>query len=149
MMPVRIVLHCSDTDNGKPVDVATIRRWHLDRGWADIGYHVVLQPDGQRDKGRGLREKGAGVEGANEGSTHVCLIGRDRFTAQQFHALRYFIDSMVTTYSIKPWELYGHYQFPSAIKLGKTCPNMDMARIITWYHLDLDEAIKPYLLLDQ
>ncbi len=41
-----IVLHCSATPQGRDVTVADIRRWHLERGFADIGYHFVVRLDG-------------------------------------------------------------------------------------------------------
>ncbi|MCA3738768.1 MAG: hypothetical protein IM673_12020, partial [Phenylobacterium sp.] len=58
--PVReIILHCSATRpewmGNAPLSAkrAEIRRWHMqDRGWRTIGYHWLIDFDGQRAAGR-------------------------------------------------------------------------------------------------
>ena len=37
-----IILHCSATPEGKDYSVDTIRKWHLQRGFSNIGYHYVI-----------------------------------------------------------------------------------------------------------
>ena len=37
-----IIIHCSATPEGKDFTVDDIRRWHLARNFADIGYHYVI-----------------------------------------------------------------------------------------------------------
>jgi len=91
-----IILHGSASEFG---DVKTIRRWHLERGWKDIGYNAVigngfLTKDDWRKKrydssldglimpGRDLNdnpydflgEVGAHALGYNENSIGICLI---------------------------------------------------------------------------
>ncbi|GFP28973.1 hypothetical protein HKBW3S33_02389, partial [Candidatus Hakubella thermalkaliphila] len=34
-----IIIHCSDSEWGCARE---IRKWHLERGWKDIGYHFVI-----------------------------------------------------------------------------------------------------------
>lgn len=77
-----IVVHCSATrlswmgNNRTSEKVAEIRRWHTeDRGWNDIGYHLIIDRDGTVAKGRPFTVIGAGVEGHNRGVIHICLIG--------------------------------------------------------------------------
>ena len=41
-----IIVHCSATPDGRPVTVQQIRQWHLQRKFADIGYHFVIYLDG-------------------------------------------------------------------------------------------------------
>ena len=42
-----IVLHCSATKADQQITTAEIRRWHMaERGWADIGYHWIIERDG-------------------------------------------------------------------------------------------------------
>lgn len=142
--PRRIILHCSASRNGEPVDISIIRQWHLARGFLGVGYHLVIQPDGSVQKGRDLTEQGAHVTGENNDSIGVCLIGNDRFTKDQFRSLAIQLNLVQSTCKIPYWALYGHYQFPSA--KGKTCPNMDMARVLSWYIKSDELAILPYLL---
>lgn len=70
-----IIVHCSATPEGRVVTAATIRRWHLDRGWRDIGYHYVIRLDGTIEAGRPLDEIGAHVQGRNTGTIGVCYVG--------------------------------------------------------------------------
>lgn len=145
MTPTRVILHCSVTPNGKRVDISEITKWHQARGFKTVGYHMALQPDGEVQRGRSLKEVGAHCEGENHDSIGICLIGTDRFTRAQFKALRYQLESLRVTYSIHDWAVYGHYQFQSAIKQGKTCPNIEINRLLYWYLCNDDAAITPYL----
>jgi len=143
--PEKIILHCSASPNAVRCDISEIRKWHLARGFTDVGYHLVLQPDGEVQNGRSLTSEGAHCSGENDNSFGVCLVGNDRFSMKQFDALRYKLDSLVLCYDIPKWAIYGHYQFKSAIKQGKTCPNIDMQRLLFWYLTGNQDALKPYL----
>ena len=71
-----VYLHCTATAPGKPVSVEAIRRYHMDvRGFRDIGYHYVVQPDGTIEEGRPSDEQGAHVKGDNVRTIGVCMIG--------------------------------------------------------------------------
>jgi N-acetylmuramoyl-L-alanine amidase len=145
-----IVLHCSDTTNGVAVPAAEIDKWHKARGFKRIGYHIVIQPSGLVENAgnsecRGLNQQGAHVSGGNKNSIGICLIGRTKFKANQFHALRYQIQGLQQLYNIPLWGIRCHYQYESAMKKGKTCPNMEINRILVWLsHGDVN-ALKPYL----
>lgn len=83
MRPItEIILHCSDTKpawSDSKTDqqvVDEIRLWHTrDRGWADIGYHYVINRNGSVMIGRPLEKVGAHVKGHNTGTIGICLIG--------------------------------------------------------------------------
>ena len=48
-----IVVHCSDTEDGKNFTEKDIDRWHRAQGWAyGCGYHYVVQIDGTVERGR-------------------------------------------------------------------------------------------------
>lgn len=144
--PYRITIHCSDTKNGQPCEIDTIRRWHVNRGFTDIGYHAVIQPDGTVQRGRGLNELGAHVLGENEGNIGICLVGHDKYTSRQFDSLRSFIDALRLNMSIEIWNIFCHYEFFSAKKQGKTCPNIRASDIVCWYIVKTNEPIGKYLL---
>ena len=59
----KIIVHCSATPEGKAFSVADIRRWHLQRGFSDIGYHFVIYLDGSVHVGRPLAKAGAHCKG--------------------------------------------------------------------------------------
>ena len=71
----KIIIHCSATPEGKAFSVDDIRRWHLKRGFADIGYHFVIYLDGSVHVGRPLAKAGAHCKGHNAHSIGVCYIG--------------------------------------------------------------------------
>lgn len=147
MTPTKIIVHCSASANGKRVDISEIEKWHKARGFNKIGYHLVIQPDGEVQRGRGLNEVGAHCEGENANSIGICLVGNDKFSKAQFQALEKQLDSILLTYeTIRHYAIYCHYQFKSAQKQGKLCPNIEINRLLVWYHLKEDGAIKPYVL---
>jgi len=147
MKPYRITIHCSDTRNATRFPAAWIRRWHIDRnGWDDIGYHLVIQPCGEVERGRGLNVQGAHVASDNYGNVGICLIGRDRFSHNQFDALRYQLESICQTYDIERWAVYMHNQFASAQRQGKTCPNIPINEFLAWWLENDTHAIDPFII---
>lgn len=149
--PTRITIHCSDTPDGKRVTVDEIRKWHLARGWSDIGYHFVVYPDGTIASGRPADKQGAHVEGENAGNLGVCLNGRSKYTAEQFDALRVLLERLCDQYEIGTNEIYGHCEFESARRQGKTCPGIDMDALRRWFVSEdpTHETLSAYILEEE
>jgi len=80
------ILHCaavpSDWHFGKTAAqmVNEIRRWHLERGFNDIGYHYLIAPSGSIAVGRPLSKEGAHVAGHNSGTVGILLIEHIRIS---------------------------------------------------------------------
>jgi len=128
-----------------------IRRWHMENGWRDIGYHFVIlngMPksgtffsclDGAVECGRDLDgdsflkdyEIGAHALGYNRNSIGVVLIGVRTFTKKQKKTLLNLLGTLCAMYNIPRKNILGHYETAAGNALGKTCPNlkMDMVRI--------------------
>lgn len=70
-----IILHCSATKEGADFSAADIRRWHLQRGFNDIGYHFVVKLDGTVEPGRDINVTGAHCLNHNSRSIGVCYVG--------------------------------------------------------------------------
>ena len=70
-----IIVHCSATPEGKDFTVLDIKKWHLERGFSDIGYHYVIYRDGSINKGRDESKIGAHCTGHNSYSIGVCYVG--------------------------------------------------------------------------
>jgi hypothetical protein len=48
-----IIVHCSATPEGRDVKAEEVRRWHVEEnGWSDIGYHWIIELDGELEKYR-------------------------------------------------------------------------------------------------
>lgn len=124
-----IVVHCSATPAHRKIGVAEIRNWHKERGWRDIGYHVVITRSGFIEFGRDLDEQGAHVYGHNHNSIGVCLIGgvdehgkaQNNFTPEQFKSLRLVILALQARYVNA--QVMGHRDFP---EVAKDCPSFDV-----------------------
>ena len=123
----KIIVHCSATPEGRDVSVDTVRDWHLDRGWSDIGYHYVIELDGTIKEGRPVERQGAHVRGLNKNSIGICYIGgcdakmspKDTRNESQREALEYLINDLMNTYPNST--LHGHNEFSS-----KACPSFNV-----------------------
>lgn len=74
-----IIIHCSDTPEGKDFHVEDIDEWHKEQGWHGCGYHYVVALDGTVEVGRHEKNIGAHAKGHNKRSIGVCYIGgRDK-----------------------------------------------------------------------
>ena len=71
----KIIIHCSDSPEGRNDTAADIRRWHKARGFRDIGYHYVIDLDGTVEEGRPLAQAGAHCTDHNSHSIGICYIG--------------------------------------------------------------------------
>jgi len=119
----RHIIHCSDSPDDRDVDAAEIKRWHLERGWADIGYHFVIRRNGDIEGGRPLAQPGAHCEGHNRDSIGTCLVGRHGFAEGQIRALKYL--HMVLGLQFPGLTVHGHRDFNPR----KTCPNFEVAEV--------------------
>lgn len=86
----KAVIHHSDS--GCSTTVEDIDRWHKEKGWDGIGYHIVIACDGQVHAGRNYHIKGAHAKSGKPYSrnlwTGIVLIGRDTFTQAQITSLK-------------------------------------------------------------
>jgi len=149
-----LVVHCSATQEGRHIPTEEIKRWHLKKGWSDIGYHAVIELDGSVHDGRPEIRIGAGVKGYNKNSLHICYIGgyeakkkngkwvsKDTRTQAQKDALR---DMLEYWKNLHPnAEVLGHRDFPN---VAKSCPCFsakDEYKDITdrFKHLDFNEDL--------
>ena len=118
-----LVVHCSDTnENDTCLD---IHKLHLEFGWDGIGYHKVIRQDGVIEDGRPEYWVGAHVKGFNDISLGVCLIGKNKFSKEQFVSLKSLIKFWKIQY--RKAQIVGHCDFDYT---NKTCPNFDVK---TWY----------------
>lgn len=125
-----IIIHCSATPEGKDFTVEDIRRWHLARHFADIGYHYVIYRDGSVHEGRAENIAGAHCLGHNAHSIGICYIGgvakdgktpKDTRTPQQKQALRQIVQQLQFVYTHAT--LHGHNEFSS-----KACPSFNVQK---------------------
>ena len=117
---VRLTLHHMASENA---GIETIHQWHLDRGWAGIGYNYFITLDGRIIEGRGLNI-GAHASGFNSTSIGIGFQGdyeniNGGMPDAQFNAGMWLIKKLMTDIStIK--EITGHRDLMST-----TCPGQN------------------------
>jgi N-acetylmuramoyl-L-alanine amidase len=122
----KIIIHCTATPEGREHDVADIRRWHLKRGFNDIGYHYLIHIDGTIEEGRPINKQGAHCSGQNRGSIGVCYVGgmskdmkkaKDTRTQAQKDSLIKLMHELIYKYN-KDMTIHGHNEYSN-----KSCPS--------------------------
>jgi N-acetyl-anhydromuramyl-L-alanine amidase AmpD len=126
-----LIIHCADTPDGSTrYGVRDVTRWHTDpkpkgKGWTHIGYHWVIHTDGTIHRGRPKEQAGSHAAGHNSNSFGVCLMGRTRFTPQQWASLKALVHTKMDDYGIPPNGVRGHndvdWRHPP-----KSCPGFDV-----------------------
>lgn len=123
----RVILHCSATPEGREFGAEDIRRWHINRGWTDIGYHYVIHIDGLIETGRPVSIQGAHTSGENENSVGVCYIGgldlsmdaKDTMTVPQEIAFVELVNSLRLIFG--DLSIHGHNEYSP-----KACPSFSV-----------------------
>jgi len=121
-----IVIHCTASPDYMDIGANTIKQWHLDRGWSDIGYHYVIRRNGEIEKGRPDDIAGAHARGVNQTSIGVVWVGETQIDVLQEKAMMSLIHFLMGKYNIKIENVLGHCE---AVKTSKTCPNLNMNRV--------------------
>ena len=124
-----IIVHCSATKEGKDFTVADIKRWHLERGFSDIGYHYVIYRDGSVHEGRNVNISGAHCTGHNSHSIGVCYIGgldadgkaKDTRTNSQKISLLKLLKQLKSIYPKAT--IHGHCEYAN-----KACPSFNAGK---------------------
>jgi hypothetical protein len=121
----KVFLHCSASDNPLHDDVSVIRQWHLDKGWADVGYHYFITKGGVIQPGRPLEEVPAAQQGYNTNTLAICLHGleADKFTEAQFIALRQLCSAIKSQYDHITF--HGHCEVST-----KACPVFNYKEVL-------------------
>lgn len=122
-----IIVHCSATPEGRNFTVSDIRKWHIQRGFSDIGYHWVIYRDGSIHAGRLENKIGAHCLNHNAHSIGVCYVGgmtmdgrspKDTRTPEQKEALIKLLKDLKKRYPKAT--IHGHKEFAA-----KACPCFD------------------------
>lgn len=122
-MPWRVTLHHTDGRFTKDLDESRaearfIQDFHMNgRGWNDIAYHFLVDPQGEILEGRPLETLGAHTLGNNPGNVGIVLLGtyhapvNDMPTAAQLDAVARIGRFLVKRYGIDPATLKGHRDY--------------------------------------
>ncbi|MCP5006233.1 MAG: hypothetical protein GY941_20180 [Planctomycetes bacterium] len=131
-MITEIIWHCAATPEGRSIGknpAETIDRWHKERGWSSIGYHVVVDLDGKIYLGRDWGRTGAHVKYHNKESLGFCYVGgvakdgktvKDTRTPDQRASMLWLSEAVTAKYPHIS-RISGHRQYAA-----KGCPSFDV-----------------------
>ena len=107
----------------KTASVETVHKWHLDKGWAGIGYHFYVRKDGSVYRGRPENWVGAHTDGHNSTKIGICVEGNfetEKMPAAQKKAIVELLAYLRDKYGDQ--KVYGHRDLDSTACPGKNFP---------------------------
>lgn len=119
------VIYATDTAT-MAARIERYRMLHRGNGWADIGYHLVIDRAGTLWQGRAIRWQGAHVKNRNEGNVGVLVMGnfeRQQPTAAQMRTLDRVLRDLMRTYRVPKSRVYTHREWPDA---QTACPGRNL-----------------------
>ena len=126
-----IVVHHTASPTGvwqggrwRKIGVEDVRRWHLGQGYKEVGYHYLIDGDGEVWPGRSLEEVGAHCRAGRRNHTHlgVAVIGNMEYQAPspaQMESLIKLCRALMERHGIPAGKVELHKQVPGAATL---CP---------------------------
>jgi hypothetical protein len=103
-----------------------------DNGWADVGYHFIVDPQGQVWEGRRLMHQGAHAGGAaNIGNVGVCLMGNfetDRVPRAQIAGLTNLLEALRVQFDVPRSEVRTHREWKAT-----ACPGQHLQSVVAGY----------------
>lgn len=138
----RLVIHCTDTPEGRKVSADDIRRWHTSptsqggRGWAQVGYTDMFHLDGTVERLVANNEDATvdpweitnGAKGYNSTSRHIVYVGGRSATSKTPKDTR----TEAQKEALKQYVLDFHSRHPDVAIVGhnalsaKACPSFDV-----------------------
>ncbi len=123
-----IVIHHSAS--ARSTTAAEIRKWHKRKGWDDIGYHYVIEENGEVKIGRRLPTTGAHAR-PNEGRVGICITGDnttpgEEWSTEQLLSARVLVSALRMVWPGLPIEGHRDVMAP-----GYTvCPGVDVSELL-------------------
>lgn len=129
--PKYIVVHHSAADVPDP-QFEAINEWHRQRDFAKsdlgfyVGYHIVIEKDGEVKRARNDLERDCDALGHNFDSLSVCVVGnldKSEPTEAQILALGVLLANWCNKYTIHPTQIFPHRHFASKSCYGSLLEN--------------------------
>lgn len=128
-----LIIHHSATPRDRTTFEA-VRKYHIKKGWGDIGYHFFITSDGTIHSGRKEDDVGChcSASSMNFKSLGICLAGnfeKEYPSAKQLKSLSSLLNQLVVKYLILPDHILGHREVPEAKTL---CPGINL---LEWLYI--------------
>ena len=135
-----LVVHCTATPHN--TKIANIRRyWKQALGWKSVGYHKIIEADGNIVQLAPDSAITNGVKGHNATSLHVSYIGgkdKDDRTIGQRKAIAGVLLEWLRKYPTA--RICGHRDFPN---VNKACPQFSAEKEYGYLYITAAELVKP------
>ena len=126
----KIIVHCTATHQSISIQ-SIINYWKITLKWKSMGYHFIIEENGNTVQLTDLENIANGASGYNKNSIHIAYIGGidtnrkpiDNRTIEQKNALRILIMQLASKFPDA--DILGHYQLPN---VKKACPCFDAAK---------------------
>lgn len=107
-----------------------VKKYHISKGWGDIGYHFFITPDGKVMSGRTENTIGAHcqADSMNFKSLGICLPGNfmtEVPTVQQLTSLLELLKKLISKYNIPKENVLGHREVSGA---STACPGDNLQK---------------------
>lgn len=105
-----------------------IRASHVGKGWADIGYHYVIDPAGRVWQGRPTSLQGAHVRHNNPGNLGIMVMGNydeQQVSSASRSALHSTLGTFMRQYRVHHNRVYTHQEL-----VATACPGTSLQRVM-------------------
>jgi hypothetical protein len=127
-------------------ELRLLRTSHINRSFADIGYHYVIDYNGRIWEGRPVKYQGAhaGNGDANRGNIGIVLLGNfeiQKPTKTQLSSLQTLTEYLMKRYSLTCARVFTHKEIRSKYGLSATaCPGRNLQSQVNLMRTSLAEA---------
>lgn len=126
-----IIVHCTATFAEQKVTIEILRKWHKQRGFKDVGYHYLIDIEGNILTGRPVEQVGAHCKDHNAHSIGVAYTGglgddakpANTLSEKQKVALVQLLRELKERYPEA--SIHGHSEFAN-----KACPCFDVQQFV-------------------
>ena len=120
-----------------------VKKYHISKGWGDIGYHYFITADGKIWPGRAENIVGAHASSSdmNFKSLGICLTGNfmdEVPTEAQLSSLKDLVIKLQTKYNIQISNVLGHQEIPAST----ACPGTNLLKWVQDFRKNYNE-VKP------
>lgn len=138
-----LIIHHTATSRDRTT-FAAVKRYHISKGWGDIGYHYFITSDGKVWPGRPENKVGAHARssGMNLKSLGICLTGNfmnEIPTDMQLSSMKDLLVRLQDKYNIPVKNILGHQEIPAST----ACPGTNFLKWIVDFRKNISEVIQP------
>ncbi len=132
-----LIIHHTATSRDKTTFEA-VKKYHIEKGWEDIGYHWFINGKGELQKGRDEKWVGAHASALKDGvsmnyqSLGVCLAGNfeiEEPSKEQIATLEAVLSDKRAKFGIARTNVLGHQEIPAST----ACPGKNLMPFIRTY----------------